>query len=263
MKLIKLCVICIPFLLSAAGCAKPKSSDYPIISPDKVVAMWLFDEDHKEIAYDSSGNGHDGALMALTTRVPGKFGTALQFGGAGDAVVVPDFGESVPASEVTVAAWIKLEEIKNHDLFSLVPISRVGHWRPDILDRFTVHFPWNRPYPNMIHWQFGGEQIWMHRPSETLGRWEHWAFVCSASQKFMKIYRNGSEVAWYKSAGQYSPRIADLHIGGRPRDLLGGTPGGTFGGIIDEFAVFNVALNEREIVSLMGGIQNAVTPMEP
>ena len=260
MKLNRLCVLCIPFLFVAAGCAKPKSTNYPKISPDKIVAMWLFDEDKDKIAIDSSGNGHDGSLREHPTRVPGKFGTALQFDGAGDVVVVPDFGESVPGSEVTVVAWVKLEEIKNHDLFSLVPISRTGHWRPDIVDRFTVHFPWNRPNPNTIHWQFGREQIWMHRPSETLGRWEHWAFVCSASQNFMKIYRNGFEVAWYKSAGQYSPRAADLHIGGRPRSLLGGTPGGTFGGIIDEFAVFNVALSEREIIALMGGIQNTVSP---
>ena len=263
MKLHKLCVICIPFLLSATGCAKPKSSDYPMISPDKVVAMWLFDEDHKDIAYDSSGNGHDGALMVRTTRVPGKFGTALHFGGQGDAVVIPDFGESVPASEVTVAAWIKLEEIKNHDLFSLVPLNRPGHRSGRLVDRFTVHFPWNRPHPNTIHWQFGGEQIWMHRPSETLGRWEHWAFVCSARRNFMKIYRNGSEVAWYKSAGQYSPRSGDLHIGGRPKSFIFNDPGDTFGGIIDEFAVFNVALNEREIVALMGGIRNTISPKKP
>ena len=52
-------------------------------------------------------------------------------------------------------------------------------------------------------------------------------------------------------------------IGGRPRSIIFNDPGDTFGGIIDEFAVFNVALNEREIVALMGGIQNAVSPMEP
>ena len=263
MKLYKLCALYIPFLCFATGCAKPKSSNYPMISPEKIVAMWLFDEDHDQIAFDSSGNGHDGELRKYPIRVPGKFGTALQFDGEGDVVVVPDFGDSVPSSEVTVAAWIKLEEIKNHDLFSLVPISRAGHWRPDIVDRFVVHFPWNSPHPNTIHWQFGGEQIWMHRPSETLGRWEHWAFVCSTIQNFMKIYRNGSEVAWYKSAGQYSPRSADLHIGGRPRSLIGGAPGDTFGGIIDEFAVFNVALSEREIIALMRGLQNTVLPMNP
>ena len=263
MKLYKLCVICIPFLIIATGCAKPKSSDYPMISPEKIVAMWLFDEDHDQIAFDSSGNGHDGEFSKHPIRIPGKFGTALQFDGEGDAVVIPDFGESVPTSEVTIAAWIKLEEIKNHDLFSLVPISRVGHWRPDIIDRFVVHFPWNRPHLNTIHWQFGGEKIWMHRPSETLGRWEHWAFVNSTSQNFMKIYRNGFEVAWYKSAGQYSPRAADLHIGGRPRSFIGGDPGDTFGGIIDEFVVFNVALSDREIIALMGGIQNTLSPMSP
>ena len=260
MKLNRLCVLCIPFLFVAAGCAKPKSTNYPKISPDKIVAMWLFDEDKDKIAIDSSGNGHDGSLREHPTRVPGKFGTALQFDGAGDAVVVPDFGEFVPSSEVTVVAWVKLEEVKSHDLFSLVPINRNRHSRPVLDDRFTVHFPWNTPIPNAIHWQFGREQIWMHRPLDTLGRWEHWAFVCSTSQNLMKIYRNGFEVAWYKSASQYSPRTADLHIGGRPRSLLGGVPGDTFGGIIDEFAVFNVALNEREIKALMGGIQNTVLP---
>jgi hypothetical protein len=256
MKLNRVCVLYIAFLFFTIGCAKQD----PMISPEKIVAMWLFDDDHDHIATDSSGNGHDGNLMEHPMRVPGKFGRALRFRGDGDAVVVPDFGEFVPSSEVTVVAWVKLEEVKSHDLFSLVPINRSGHWRPDIDDRFTVHFPWNKPIPNAIHWQFGREQIWMHRPLDTLGRWEHWAFVCSTSQNLMKIYRNGFEVAWYKSASQYSPRTADLHIGGRPRSLLGGVPGDTFGGIIDEFAVFNVALNEREIKALMCGIQNTVLP---
>jgi hypothetical protein len=221
--------------------------------------MWLFDEDHDRIATDSSGNGHHGHLMEYPKRVPGKFGTALQFDGAGDVVVVPNFGESVPSSEVTVAAWVKLEEIKNHDLFSLVPLNRPGHRSARIVDRFTVHFPWNKPIPNAIHWQFGGKQIRLERPLDTLGRWEHWGFVCSASQNFMKIYRNGSEVASHESASQYVPRNADLHIGGRPRSLTGGT----FGGIIDEFAVLDVALGEREIEALMGGLQNTTLPMKP
>jgi hypothetical protein len=259
MKLNRFCVVYIALIFLATGCEKQKSSNYPMINPETIIAMWLFDEDHDRIATDSSGNGHHGHLMEYPKRVPGKFGTALQFDGEGDVVVVPDFGDSVPSSEVTVAAWIKLEEIKNHDLFSLVPISRAGHWRPDIIDRFTVHFPWNSPHPNTIHWQFGGEQIWMHRPSETLGRWEHWAFVCSASQNFMKIYRNGSEVASRQSVCHYFPRTADLHIGGRHKSLTGGT----FGGIIDEFAVLDVALGEREIEALMGGLQNTTLPMKP
>ncbi len=78
MKLNRLCVLCIPFLFVAAGCAKPKSTNYPKISPDKIVAMWLFDEDKDKIAIDSSGNGHDGSLREHPTRVPGKFGTACQ-----------------------------------------------------------------------------------------------------------------------------------------------------------------------------------------
>ena len=259
MKLNRVCVVYIALLFLATGCANQKSSNDPMINPETIIAMWLFDEDHEQLAIDSSGNGHDGNLMEDPMRVPGKFGTALQFGGDGDAVVVPDFGKSVPSSEVTVVAWVKLEEVKNQDLFSLVPVNRSGHWRPDIDDRFTVHFPWNKPIPNAIHWQFGGKQIRLERPLDTLGRWEHWGFVCSASQNFMKIYRNGSEVASRQSVCHYFPRTADLHIGGRHKSLTGGT----FGGIIDEFAVLDVALGEREIKALMGGLRNTILPMKP
>ena len=113
MKLNRVCVLYIAFLFFTIGCAKQD----PMISPEKIVAMWLFDDDHDHIATDSSGNGHDGNLMEHPMRVPGKFGTALQFGGDGDAVVVPDFGKSVPSSEVTVVAWVKLEEVKKSGPF--------------------------------------------------------------------------------------------------------------------------------------------------
>ena len=250
-------VMYILLIFLAIGCAKQMSSNGPIISPDKIVAAWLFDEDYDQIAVDSSGNGHDGNLEEYPVRVPGKFGTALQFGADGDAVVIPDFGESVPGKEVTVVAWVKLEDVKNQDLFILVPLNRIGHWRSEIGNRFAVHFPWNKPKHNAIHWQFGGKQITLNRPSNTLGRWEHWAFVCSTSQNFMKIYRNGSEVASNQNASHHFPHTADLRIGGRPKSSWGGT----FGGIIDEFAVFSVALGEREIKALMKGIRNVILPM--
>ena len=169
MKLNRVCVVYIALLFLATGCANQKSSNDPMINPETIIAMWLFDEDHEQLATDSSGNGHDGNLMEHPMRVPGKLGTALQFGGDGDAVVVPDFGKSVPSSEVTVVAWVKLEEVKNQDLFSLVPINRSGHWRPDIDDRFTVHFPWNKPIPNAIHWQFVENRLGWNVP------WILWA----------------------------------------------------------------------------------------
>ena len=65
----------------------------------------------------------------------------------------------------------------------------------------------------------------------------------------MKLYRNGSEIASRNGASRYTPRNANLQIGGRLDS--------SFDDLIDEFAVFNVALSENDIRMLMGGINRA------
>ena len=47
MKLNRVCVVYIAFLFFTIGCAK----QYPMISPETIVAMWLFDEDHEHIRH--------------------------------------------------------------------------------------------------------------------------------------------------------------------------------------------------------------------
>lgn len=73
--------------------------------------------------------------------------------------------------------------------------------------------------------------------------WEHWAFVGSAEESFMRIPRNGSEVAksGNKPSFQTSPQA--WHIGGRVSS--------SFAGEIGEVAVFNVPLSEGDINTIM------------
>lgn len=215
---------------------------------DTAVGVWLFDDGSGKVAVDSSGNGHDGSFTGEPQWVAGKFGTALDFNGTGDVVVIPGFGEALPSEEVTIMAWIKLEGVKDQDLFSLVPLDRRrSGWM--LIDRCTVHFPATMPIHDAIHWQYGWQQITVDRPLNTLGRWDHWAFSLNIAENYMKIYRNGSEIRSKNGASHYSPRNANLHIGGRIRP--------SFDGLIDEFAVFNVALSENDIRTLMGGIERA------
>ena len=57
--------------------------------------------------FDLSGNGNTGTLQEHTHFVPGKFGSALDFDGAGDDSVSTG-SPIVPIGDYTLLAWIKL-----------------------------------------------------------------------------------------------------------------------------------------------------------
>ena len=83
-----------------------------------VVGAWLFDESDGDFVTDSSGNGHHGEIVGKVTREPrGKRGKALEFfedeAGAPDwlwgHVLVPHHND-MNLLEFTVTAWIKIRE---------------------------------------------------------------------------------------------------------------------------------------------------------
>ena len=53
-----------------------------------LVGYWRLDEGSGTIAYDSSGNGHDGELIGNPEWVTGYFGGGLEFAGSPDKVDV-------------------------------------------------------------------------------------------------------------------------------------------------------------------------------
>ena len=71
-----------------------------------LVAHWAFDEGQGTIAYDSTGNGHDGAFQGDPQWVAGKIKGALEFDGDGDFVEVPDHPDLHLWESYTLAAWI-------------------------------------------------------------------------------------------------------------------------------------------------------------
>lgn len=88
------------------------------LSHAEVVGAWLFDESGGDVITDSSGNNHHGVLVGKVERVPnGKRGEALEFfehkDGAPDwlwgHVLVPHH-DDMNLLEFTVTAWIKVRE---------------------------------------------------------------------------------------------------------------------------------------------------------
>src|SRR3990172_5414518 len=68
---------------------------------------WSFNEGSGNVAQDSSGNGNNGTLNGAVSWTVGKSGSALNFNGGSDRVLVPDAPSLDITDQITIAAWIK------------------------------------------------------------------------------------------------------------------------------------------------------------
>jgi hypothetical protein len=72
-----------------------------------VVGLWHLDETSGTTAFDSSGNGNDGAISGpVTLGVPGQLNTAYSFVPKG-TVIVPNASDLVPGTDkITISYWL-------------------------------------------------------------------------------------------------------------------------------------------------------------
>ena len=213
-------------------------------NPDSLVGAWLLDGD----ANDSSGNDYHGELTGGAEWIAGMHGMAVDLPDLGDTIQITGFGNVAPTEEITIITWARIDAINNQDLFSLEPLDP---------GRITVHLPWDG---NAI-WQFGPNGMGVGGVDDShIGVWEHWAFIHSVAGNYMRAMRNGEESAKAEVSAPFEPRDANFHIGGRL--------GSSFGGAIDDFAIFSSVLGDDEIMALMndgimahiGGGSTAVEP---
>ena len=205
------------------------------IDPETCMAMWLFDEGKGEVAEDSSGNGNNGELMKGPSWVDGKFGKALEFDGSDDAVEVPDSDSLNDVDDLTMMAWV-------------------------YLNRAVTSGSWNalagkKPYAS-------GYLMWIEVPREPCGlvyspgrsdcragvqidveKWYHLVFT-RVNDGDMKFFIDGELVKEAASTpGAINVQTAPISIAGQSPQVLDG--------IVDDVAIFNVALSEDDISSIM------------
>ena len=70
------------------------------------VGHWTFDEGIGTVAADSSGSGNNGALVGPPVWTAGISGSALDFDGVSDRVIIPDSSTLDVTQSITIAAWI-------------------------------------------------------------------------------------------------------------------------------------------------------------
>ena len=221
------------------------------VDPGSIVGAWLFDETGGKVAKDSSDNGNDGDLVGGAKWVKGKFGNAIELNGKDAWVTVPEIG---PLDDFTLMKWFNAT-------------GRVGLWRcffnrdgwaagyvhyqfrPDNKMEMAIHS--NNPvrHPGWTNSDFTADK-------DILDKWFHLAVAYSSNDEEVRVYFDGeldAEGKWGPLPGAFGPgRIGSWDGGGREWE-----------GLFDEMLLFDVALAEEDIQSLMDNGLEATLAVEP
>ena len=224
------------------------SSSYAEIDPATAVAAWLFEEGAGTVAEDSSGNGNDGVIEGGPSWVSGKFGQALDFDGVDDQIIVPD-SPSLELEYLTMAAWVNLRNYLDDQ--------RIISQEVDGAPYSTYSLMISGDTDTKLEFRISLDNDRKRIPSIAdvpLNQWTHVAATYDGANAV--VYINGEVDTIVPQSGTLLSNDNPVYIGGSqfwvPRFP---------DGLMDDAALFNVALTQDDIRSLMtSGLAAAIAP---
>ena len=265
---------------NALGSATNQPVTLSVFRPQPLVGLWRFNQSSGTNVFDSSGLGNHGFLDGENGNVPAwtagqaGFGDSLRFtnNGTDHAFVVIPSSSTLLVGETATNPWtITAWAYENSDGAGNFVAS---YGRIMVIDDGTAFqlesgangdaemYTWARAN---IAWQIGwgaGDSV-----SPLLDQWVHWAVVYDGTN--ITVYRNGNQGP--------DGGVASLPLS--PPSPLGGYSGfqdgivigselaqdgtRTWNGRLDDEAVFNIALTQAQVQSVMAGNFNAFITQPP
>ncbi len=213
------------------------------IDPKTAVGAWLLDEGSGNEVADASGNGNDGEFVGNPKWIEGVFGSALHFNGRNDMIPVGK-DKSLRITEGTMMNWINIQTSNDSGLSSMtIPYDDGAAW--DAPYRSLGLGTWQGQLRYWIAINDQNREIQPGKIEED--RWYHEAITFDGSTR--RAFLDGELVEEVKGAGEitYGNPAPTAVIGSASvvvkREF--------FNGYLDEIAIFDVALSEKEINELM------------
>ena len=227
------------------------------------VGCWLFDEGTGTTTADGSGNGNTGTLVGdaspSTMWVADRFGNAgkaLHFNGTSQYVKVSDANSLDVTGDITIAAWVKPEEIKTQDVVkkAVTTGTTVNGYELDLsTNTGTTCAPGTNPCAFGRFNQASSVDTYRINSLTTYSAadpWTLYAVTYTAADNTLRIYRNGIL--------SNSRVVSGLTIGsndsflGFGAQLTGSAPAGErfFHGFLDDIRIYKRALSAAEIKAL-------------
>lgn len=219
---------------------------------DGLVGAWLFDTGSGDTAIDSSGHGHDGEFVGNAAwETDGKFGAALSCDGTEAYVMVPDHADFEFDGDFSIACWIQ-NSVPPSDHSSFVT---KGYDKPggggggDARPWYLVYFLTTGTVDMFLRDSGGTNSRASGTTAVNDGEWHHIVGLKDSDQ--VRIYVDGAEEA--------SVDAVDDTYGKNDQPLVFMVHHHRWvEGLLDEVAIFNRALSENEITSVMNGLQGVL-----
>lgn len=228
--LIMACVVSIVIILMFAEQSDAK------IDPKSIVGMWLFNEGGGEEAKDSSENANNGALIGDAKWVDGKYGGALEFNSDGGVDCGKNPSLDMEGESITIAALVKTDMELDEGYHAIVQNGRGP-------GSSQLHF-FAEPANPLIKWNPVPSTPLDYFVDLTDDKWHYIVAVFDDAKNESSLYIDG----------QFGERVSEpANIGSNPDNLILGNDWAmeVWPGVIDEIAIFSVALSEDDIMRIM------------
>ena len=233
------CLLFCMFILFVIGISADPG--YAKIDPGTAVGIWLFDEDSGDTAGDSSRQANHGTLMNGPERVDGKLGKALSFNGA-NHVEVADSESLDIADAVTIVAWVYRRTSQTGWRVLVSREKGTGLEEHYFLGLSGSAARW------FVHTQESEYSDTEIGPTVPNGEWIHMAGTYDGSDVI--LYINGQKEFTTSHSGVFTDDVNPVVMGAGTNNS-GVSFVEHFDGIIDEVAIFDVALSESDIKAIM------------
>jgi hypothetical protein len=210
------------------------------IDPDSIVGIWLLDEGNGNNVKDSSGNGNDGKIDGAEW-TEGKLGQGLEFDGTAKVQIPPSESIDDVFDGFTYLLWIK-------------PTGQPPNAHTRVIER-----DWHNPTIMIGPTDFYASIAVNADQAQTNvrgGAWEmnEWSFVAITHDgNTLTLYVDGESVA-DKDVGKPDDKPnSDIRLASWKN------PGWTYIGVLDEVAIFNTPLPEKDLKQIMNiGLEEAL-----
>ncbi|NIP28030.1 MAG: tetratricopeptide repeat protein [Phycisphaerae bacterium] len=210
--------------------------------PSGLIAHYEFEG----FAVDTSGfqPPANGTLLGNPAYVDGVFGRGIYLDGDGDYVDCGNASYFDIAEQITVAAWIKVVEFDKK--YQTIIAKGDNSWRlARVSDSNNIEFACNGTAATK--WTGVGEIPWAVSATTSVndGKWHHIAGVFDGTKLY--LYIDGVLEAAKAAAKSIDISDYNVCIGANAQ-----VPGRQWNGLIDDVRIYNYALIQAEIVSIMG-----------
>ncbi len=214
-----------------------------------LIGYWPFDEGQGTEAADITGNGNDGTFNGDVAWVAGYKDSAVHFDTAGERIVVGPLDPTAGTDAMTLAAWINWEG-EGHSIEQQGIIGKRLGWDPGT----NIKWFWQAQPSGALLFRAdwangGGTGLWWGN-TDLLPYVNEWIHVALTWDNGAAIqYINGEEVSTGNVTFQDTADDTPVTIG-----CVDSTNTETFVGTIDEVRIYNHALTQAEIQTIMLGI---------